>query len=151
MPVHEDIKRGAPGWEEKADAWAQSIRNLADCGITTVCYNFMPLLDWTRTDLTYALPDGALCLRYDAVDAAVFDIHILARDGAAEDHRPEIVTRAAERIAQMTAADCDALTRQSSPLSLAPKKALTSTVSARTSRFITALMPQGCAPILPLF
>ena len=111
VPVHEDIKRGAPGWEEKADAWAQSIRNLADCGITTVCYNFMPLLDWTRTDLTYALPDGALCLRYDAVDAAVFDIHILARDGAAQDHRPEIVTQAAERVAQMTETDRDALTR----------------------------------------
>lgn len=111
VPVHEDIKRAAPGWEEKAEAWAQSIRNLAACGIRTVCYNFMPLLDWTRTDLTYALSDGALCLRYDAVDAAVFDIHILARAKAAQDHRPEIAAQAATRFAQMSEEAQDALTR----------------------------------------
>ena len=111
VPVHEDIKRAAPGWEDKADAWSQSIRNLAACGITTVCYNFMPLLDWTRTDLTYSLSDGALCLRYDAVDAAVFDIHILARVGADADHRPEIVTHAADQFAKMTETECEALTR----------------------------------------
>ncbi|MCG7626755.1 mannonate dehydratase [Epibacterium sp. MM17-32] len=111
VPVHEDIKRGAPGWEDKADAWAQSLRNLAACGIRTVCYNFMPLLDWTRTDLTHALPDGALCLRYDAVDAAVFDIHILGREAAAADHHPEIAARAATRHAAMSEADCQQLTR----------------------------------------
>ncbi|WP_417473972.1 mannonate dehydratase [Leisingera sp.] len=111
VPVHEDIKRAAPGWEVKAEAWAQSLRNLAACGITTVCYNFMPLLDWTRTDLAYALPDGALCLRYDAVDAAVFDIHILGRSGALSDHRPDIVERAAKRYSDMSSEACEALTR----------------------------------------
>jgi mannonate dehydratase len=111
VPVHEDIKRAAPGWEEKADAWAQSIRNLAACGIKTVCYNFMPLLDWTRTDLTHPLSDGALCLRYDAVDAAVFDIHILTRVGADAEHRPEIVQRATERFTKMTETECEALTQ----------------------------------------
>ncbi len=111
VPVHEDIKRAAPGWEEKADAWAQSIRNLAACGITTVCYNFMPLLDWTRTDLTFELPDGARCLRYDAVDAALFDIHILARPGAAADHLPEIVAQAESRFQQMSSKRAEALTR----------------------------------------
>lgn len=111
VPVHEDIKRAAPGWEEKADAWAQSIRNLAACGIKTVCYNFMPLLDWTRTDLTHPLSDGALCLRYDAVDAAVFDIHILTRVGADAEHRPEIVQRATERFTKMTEMECEALTQ----------------------------------------
>ncbi|OIQ28011.1 MAG: mannonate dehydratase [Alphaproteobacteria bacterium MedPE-SWcel] len=111
VPVHEDIKRAAAGWEEKADAWAQTLRNLADCGITTVCYNFMPLLDWTRTDLSYELPDGARCLRYDAVDAALFDIHILKRAGAEQSHRADIVTLARERFAALTPQAAEALTQ----------------------------------------
>lgn len=111
IPVHEDIKRAAPGWQDRAEAWAQTLRNLAECGITTVCYNFMPLLDWTRTDLRYALDDGALCLRYDAVDAALFDIHILGRDGAEADHAPQIVTQAEARFATLPADAADALTR----------------------------------------
>ncbi|MFY0624314.1 MAG: mannonate dehydratase [Pelagimonas sp.] len=110
VPVHEDIKRGAPGWEDKADAWAQSIRNLAACGVKTVCYNFMPLLDWTRTDLSFALSDGAQCLRYDAVDAAMFDIHILARPGAAQDHTPEVVQAAQIRFDTLTPEGAQALT-----------------------------------------
>ncbi|MHA6345279.1 mannonate dehydratase [Roseivivax sp. CAU 1761] len=101
IPVHEDIKTGAPGWEAHADAWAASLRAVAAAGIRTVCYNFMPVLDWTRTDLAHVLPDGATCLRYDAVDAAVFDIHLLARPGAAADHRAEIAAAAAERHAEM--------------------------------------------------
>ncbi len=110
VPVHEDIKRGAPGWEDKADAWAQSIRNLAACGVKTVCYNFMPLLDWTRTDLSFALPDGAQCLRYDAVDAAMFDIHILARPGAPQDHIPEVVQAAQIRFDKLALDGAQALT-----------------------------------------
>lgn len=110
VPVHEDIKRGAPGWEDKAEAWAQSIRNLAACGVKTVCYNFMPLLDWTRTDLSFALPDGALCLRYDAVDAAMFDIHILARPGAAQDHIPKVVQAAQIRFDTLSPDGARALT-----------------------------------------
>lgn len=110
VPVHEDIKRGAPGWEDKADAWAQSIRNLATCGVKTVCYNFMPLLDWTRTDLSFALPDGAQCLRYDAVDAAMFDIHILTRAGAAQDHLPEVVQAAQSRFDALALDGAQALT-----------------------------------------
>lgn len=110
VPVHEDIKRGAPGWEDKAEAWAQSIRNLATCGVKTVCYNFMPLLDWTRTDLSFALPDGAQCLRYDAVDAAMFDIHILARAGAAQDHLTEVVQAAQIRFDTLSLDGAQALT-----------------------------------------
>lgn len=102
IPVHEDIKTASPGWERHADAWAESLRNLGACGITTVCYNFMPVLDWTRTDLGYLLPDGARCLRFDAVDFAVFDIHVLQRQGAADDH-PEVIRQAAdERAASLT-------------------------------------------------
>ncbi|SFE23140.1 mannonate dehydratase [Roseivivax sediminis] len=101
IPVHEDIKTGAPGWQAHADAWAESLRAVGAAGIGTVCYNFMPVLDWTRTDLSHALEDGARCLRYDAVDAAVFDIHVLARDVAAADHRPDIAEEAAKRAASL--------------------------------------------------
>ena len=110
IPVHEDIKTGAPGWEAHADAWAETVRILGAAGIRTVCYNFMPVLDWTRTDLAHELPDGARCLRYDATDAAIFDIFILDRKGAEADHRPEIVEQARARHAQMTEADRTRLT-----------------------------------------
>ncbi|MDB6178675.1 mannonate dehydratase [Paracoccus sp. Z330] len=110
IPVHEDIKTAAPGWERYADAWAQSVRNLGACGIRTVCYNFMPVLDWTRTNLSYPLPSGARCLRFDAVDFALFDIHVLARGGAVNEHPPEIVALAAERAETLSASDRQALT-----------------------------------------
>ncbi len=94
VPVHEDIKTGAPGWQALADAWAQSVVNLARCGLTTVCYNFMPILDWTRTDLTYELPDGARCLRFDNDAFAAFDMFILKRPGADADHQNQAEAKA---------------------------------------------------------
>lgn len=93
IPVCDAVKTGAPGWQEKADAWAESARNLAACGIDTVCYNFMPVLDWTRTELDHRLADGASCLRFDNVRLAAFDLHILQREGAEADH--DVRTRAA--------------------------------------------------------
>ena len=110
VPVHEDIKIGAPGWERYADAWAESIRNLAAQGIGTVCYNFMPMLDWTRTDLAHELPNGARCLRFDNVDAAVFDLHILGREGAEADHAREVRQAARARHDGMDDAAIAALT-----------------------------------------
>ncbi|SNR68432.1 mannonate dehydratase [Puniceibacterium sediminis] len=110
IPVHEDIKTAAPGWERHALAWAESLTNLGACGIRTVCYNFMPVLDWTRTNLWYELPDGARCLRFDATDFAAFDIHVLCRPGAEDDHDPDMRARAATRAVEITQADRDALT-----------------------------------------
>lgn len=110
IPVHEDIKTGAPGWQRYADAWAQSLRNLGACGIRTVCYNFMPVLDWTRTNLSYQLPNGAHCLRFDAVDFALFDIEILGRKDAIKDHPAEIVAQIDARSRAMSDADRQALT-----------------------------------------
>lgn len=94
IPVHEDIKTGAPGWEEKADAWAQSLTNLARAGVKTICYNFMPVLDWTRTDLVHELEDGSRCLRFDQTALAAFDLFILEREGAAADYPAERIAAA---------------------------------------------------------
>lgn len=76
IPVHEAIKQAAPGHERHIANYQQSLRHLAECGITTVCYNFMPVLDWTRTDLAWQLPEGGTALRFDQDAFAAFDISI---------------------------------------------------------------------------
>ena len=86
ITVHEDIKLGRPGHQRYVENWASSMINLAKCGITTICYNFMPVIDWTRTDLNLRLPSGAYALRFDQKKFAAFDLHILRREGAEEDY-----------------------------------------------------------------
>ncbi|KAJ55978.1 mannonate dehydratase [Actibacterium mucosum KCTC 23349] len=110
IPVHEEIKIGAGNWRAHADAWAQTVRNLAAEGITTICYNFMPVLDWTRTELNHPLPDGALALRYDHTAFAAFDMHILAREGACTDYDAATQARAKAWMDAATDADVQALT-----------------------------------------
>lgn len=90
LPVHEGIKTRSASWDQLIDAYLQSLRNLAACGITVVTYNFMPLLDWTRTDLAWPLPTGARALRFDPLMVAAYDLHILRRPGAAADYDPTI-------------------------------------------------------------
>lgn len=95
IPVHEDIKRRTGDFQIFIDHYKTSLRNAAACGIPTVCYNFMPVLDWTRTDLAYMVEDGSEALRFDMVEIAAFDRYILQRPLAAADYSIDIQQRAA--------------------------------------------------------
>jgi len=91
IPVHEDVKLARPGHEKYVESWINSMENLAQCGIKTICYNFMPVIDWTRTDLKFKLPSGAYALRFDQKKFAAFDLFILKRDTAQSEYTaPEI-------------------------------------------------------------
>jgi mannonate dehydratase len=101
LPVSEDIKKQKGEWRAHIANYKQSLRHVAAAGLRTVCYNFMPVLDWTRTDLRYQVAHGGTCMRFDINDFAVFEIHILKRAGAAESFAPEVVAEAARRFAGM--------------------------------------------------
>lgn len=94
VPVHEDIKKRTGQFERYLDRYRQTLTNLGEAGIRTVCYNFMPVLDWTRTDLRWAMPDGALALRFDQTAFAAFDLYLLARPGAEEEYSDDEKTEA---------------------------------------------------------
>ena len=96
VPVHEDIKRRTGDWQGLYDRYSQTLRNLGRAGIDTVCYNFMPVLDWTRTELRYLLPGGGNALRYNAHEFAAFECHMLRRPGAEADY-PDAVLVAAKK------------------------------------------------------
>jgi mannonate dehydratase len=94
VPVHEDIKTGRGNLKKLFSNYSETLRNLAAEGVSVVIYNFMPVLDWIRTDMRYVLPDGAECLRYDPVRFAAFEIYALKRPGAEADFTPEQLERA---------------------------------------------------------
>ncbi|MDX1905663.1 MAG: mannonate dehydratase [Bacteroidia bacterium] len=101
VPVHEDIKRRTGDYLRWLDHYGQTLQNLGTCGIRTVCYNFMPVLDWTRTDLAYELPDGARALRFDRAAFIAFDVWLLARPGAEGDYSTEELVRARAALDRM--------------------------------------------------
>lgn len=111
IPVHEEIKTHSGQYDTWIANYQQSIRNLAECGIDTVCYNFMPILDWTRTDLEYQLPDGSKALRFDQIAFAAFEMYILKREGAQADYSEEEQQQAQAYFEAMSAAEIDKLTR----------------------------------------
>ncbi|NUB43219.1 mannonate dehydratase [Fertoebacter nigrum] len=109
LPIHERIKRGAGDLSALFANYRQSMANLAAEGITTICYNFMPLLDWTRTDLAAPVARGGTCLRFSAPRMAAFELHMLGRAAAEADYPPGVLAEAAVWFQQATEADRDGL------------------------------------------
>jgi mannonate dehydratase len=105
VPVHEDIKKRTGDYRRYIENYKKTLVNLAKCGIRTVCYNFMPVLDWTRSDLEFRLPDGSTCLGYDEYEVAAFDMFALKRPGAQEDYDAKTRARAEKLWSGYTAAE----------------------------------------------
>jgi mannonate dehydratase len=102
IPLHNDIKLRTGNFVEQIDNYKKSIRAVGAAGITTVCYNFMPVVDWTRTNLSYQLVNNAQALRFEMTDFAAYDVHMLQRPGARDNYSQEILARAEQRFAAMS-------------------------------------------------
>ena len=101
LPVHEDIKTRSGSYKRYLDIYKQSIRHLGQCGVPVITYNFMPVLDWVRTDLRHELPDGSRVLYFNQVEFAVFELFILRRKGAEKDYSAETIAKAEALYRQM--------------------------------------------------
>lgn len=111
VPVHEAIKTRSADAGKYIGNYKQTLKNLASCGIYTVCYNFMPVLDWTRTDLEYKMADGSKALYFNWSDLAYFDIYILKREGAEKDYSEEILTQINTKVQTLSDEDKKTLTQ----------------------------------------
>jgi len=111
LPVSEQIKKQDGDWLNHIENYKTSLINLANAGIKVVCYNFMPILDWTRTDLSWRLPNGGTCMRFDYIDYLLFDAMILQRPGAESELSPELLETIKRRNTQLSDKDRQQLTQ----------------------------------------
>ena len=132
LPVSEEIKYAGPRRDALIETYRESLANLGRCGIHTVCYNFMPVIDWVRTDLERPLPDGTLSLYFDYVRFAWFDIKILGREGAERDFPPEVVERV------------EALDRTATP---ADRAQIIDTIITKTQGFVNGPLGGEGSPV----
>jgi len=111
LPVSDDIKRKGEDWLQHIENYKMSMRNTAACGIKVITYNFMPVLDWLRTDTEHNMPDGSRALYFNQVDFIAFDLFLLQRPGAEVDYESDEIANARERMASMTDAEKEKLFR----------------------------------------
>ena len=109
VPVHNDIKLRAGNYRHLIQNYRQTLGNLGRLGINRVCYNFMPVVDWTRTNLDYPLPNNAGALRFEMTDFVTYDVHVLQRDGSKDCYSDELLDKARQRFSSMTNAEQEAL------------------------------------------
>ncbi len=111
LPVHEDIKKRTGNYREYIVNYRQSLRNVGQCGVKTIVYNFMPILDWMRTDISYPMADKSFALRFERSAFIAFDLFLLKRPGAEMDYTENEIKKAGERFNSMTAEEKEILYR----------------------------------------
>tara|TARA_B100001175_G_C19510472_1_gene643532 strand:+ start:638 stop:1870 length:1233 start_codon:yes stop_codon:yes gene_type:complete len=105
LPVHEKIKTRTGDFKQIIENYKLSMKNLASCGVYVICYNFMPILDWTRTRLDMPMEDGSLALEFNALELRVFDLHILKREGAEQDYTTDEMDQAKDQFIKLTSSE----------------------------------------------
>jgi mannonate dehydratase len=141
IPVNSAIKRRDGEWRRTLDAWKQSLANLGNGGVPVVCYNFMPVVDWTRTNLMYPTEAGGFALRFDMIDFVAYDVFVLKRRAAEDSYAPDVIEAARQRLAQKNEGE-DSHTREKIRAEIASFDAVSSDdMRANLIEFLKEVVP----------